>query len=379
MRYHRRADAGGNLEIALLLAVVFFALVAIAVWFAMRDPAPPPAPPAAQPAPGATPAPAPPRPRTIFDLSADGDLEGVSSLIEENKERLHLRDESGWTPLHHAAYNDHAELIALLLEAGADPNAVGEGECAPVHVVATDGSPASLAKLVEGGADVSLPDDTGATALHFATLNKRVDLVQALLEQGAPVNMKDAQADTALDLARRFSDEALTGALEAAGGQAGAEVKMADVLATLPDQAAARKVVPRAWHLDVDDPRLQASMEVAKQAVPKLVEHLEANEEAHAAVKFAVRGKGVIEYVWGEVAETGPPFKVVLQAPPTAVDLDSDTLEVPHDEVVDWQLKLDEERTAGGYGQRATFDAIREEYGFLPPDIEAELAQLVDL
>lgn len=379
-RYCCRVDTGGNLEIALLLAVVFFALVAIAVWFAMRDPAP--ATPAASPAasaPAATPAPAPPRPRTIFDLAAEGDTDGVRALIDENPERLHLCDESGWTALHHAAYNDHAALIGYLLEAGADANAVGEGECAPIHVVATDGSPASLAKLIEGGADVSIPDDTGATALHFAALNKRVDMARALIGHGAPVNMKDAQADTPLDIASRFNDEALTGALAESGGKPGAEVTMADVLATLPEQAAARRIVPRTWHLDAEDPRFLASIDQAKASVPKLVAHLEANEDAHAAVKFAVRGKGVVEYVWGEVEETGPPLKVVLQAPPTAVDLDSDVVEVPHDEVVDWQLKLDEERTAGGYGQRATFEAIRTEYGFLPADIEAELSHLVDL
>lgn len=380
------------MEIALGLAAVFLVLVGIAVWFAMSDPAPiqpgrPAGPGVPRPATDGVPLserpteelPPAPRQRTLFDLADAGDLEAVLKLVEENPERLNLRDESGWTVLHHAAYGNHPDLITRLLEQGADVNAAAEGECAPIHMVASDGSPEALKRLLDGGADISLPDDTGSTALHFATLKGRADMIAALLEHGAPVNMKDAEQETALDLARRQKREDAMAALTAAGGLAGDTVSMKDVLAKLPETAAARRIVPRTWHLAIDDPRYEASVEAAKASLPSFLERLRNADEPRAAVKFAVRGPGVVEYVWGEVIEAGEPLRIAFLAPPAEVELDSETAEVPLAEVVDWQLELDDVRTAGGYGQRATFEAIREEYGFLPPDIEEELRQLVDL
>lgn len=371
---------------------MFLALVVVAVWFAQRDRAEsaldagPHGAAAAADEPEAEPVwdeePEPLRPRglpsTIFEAADQGDVDALASLLDERPERVGLRDESGWTPLHHAAYRDRTEAVKVLLARGADANAVAEGECVPLHMAAAEASRATVEALAEGGADLDIPDDTGVTALHYAALPGRLDVVRSLLERGAAVNMKDAKQETALDVARRLSDGQVAAAIEAAGGRSGQHVQMKDVLAALPDGPAKRQV-PRAWHLDVESPELQGAVSRARETLPKFLMHLADHPDARAAVKFALRGTGIVEYVWGEIVEVGSPLDVVVTTPPVAVEEPEGTVQVGYDEVVDWQLKLDEDRTAGGYSQRATFEAIRAEYGFLPPDIEAELAALVDL
>lgn len=383
---------------------MFLALVVFAVWFSQRD---------AQESPKSTPAkstppPAPPEPpKSVLEAADMGELEALRGMLDERPERIGLRDESGWTALHHACYRDHTAVIALLVDRGADTNAVAIGECVPIHMAATEGTAEAIEILARGGADLNIPDDTGITALHYAALPGRLDVVQALIQHGAAVNMKDAKQETALDIARRLDDTEVADAIRAAGGRPGVEVRMKDVLAELPE-GPAKQQVPRAWHLDMESSEMQDAVAKAKDHLPKFLEHLQqANDAAQsaaedaessdaaeadgedlpmhaiarAAVKFGVRGDGIVEFVWGEVvlAPTDTHVTVTVTTPPVAVPPPSDPYEVAHDEIVDWQLKLDEDRTAGGYSQRATFEAIRAEYGFLPADIEDELAHLVDL
>ncbi len=400
------------LEVAIALGAVFLALVVFAIWFSQRD-----SDQAASEGTGATASAAPPRaatpPRTVLEAADVGDLDALRSMLDERPERIGLRDESGWTPLHHACYRDHTDVIALLVDRGADPNAVAIGECVPIHMAATEGTAEAVEVLARGGADLNIPDDTGITALHYAALPGRLDVVQALIQHGAAVNMKDAKQETALDIARRLEDTEVADAIRAAGGRPGAEVRMKDVLAELPD-GPAKQQVPRAWHLDMESAEMQDAVSKAKENLPKFLERLqnpaqaapessdaaeaEATEDtetpdadgtaevpmeaiARAAVKFGVRGEGIVEFVWGEVLDASREgiLSVTVTTPPVAVPTPDDPCDVPHDQIVDWQLKLDEDRTAGGYSQRATFEAIRAEYGFLPPDIEDELTHLVDL
>lgn len=355
--------------------MVFIGLVAVAVWFAQRDPTP--SAPAREPSPAPAPEPVA-KPKTIFQAADTGDVEALTTLLDVQSERVHQLDESGWTPLHHAAYRDHPEAMALLLARGADVNAVAVGECVPIHMAATEASPEAIDLLAAAGADLNYPDDTGITALHYATLPGRHEVVKALVRNKAALNMKDAKQETALDLARRLESTELAAFLEQEGGKSGSEIRMRDVLPLLPD-GPAKTLVPRAWHLEMESEEMTAAITKAKDTLPKFLSHLAEQPDARAAVKFAVRGEGIIEYVWGEVLEAGSPLMVEVTTPPVAVPAPEHPTPVEHDAVVDWQLKLDEDRTAGGYSQRATFEAIREEYGFLPPSTETELSQLVDL
>ncbi len=372
---------------------MFFALVGVAIWFGRGDRATPPAASApSEPAPASgastssndtpTGAPASTRerdPLSLFTAAATGQTDVLITLLDATPfaTRVHQLDADGWTALHHAAYHDQVACVRLLLEREANPNAEAEHRCTPLHMAAAQGSPAVVELLVEAGASLDHIDDDGATPLHYATLSGRLDLVRALLAAGAHPNVKNARFETPLDLARRLSDPKLVATIEEAGGKPGTDVRMAKLLPDLDETAAARQ--PRTLYLDAESAPLLEARRKARASLPALLQHLGDQPDAVAAIKFPLRDGDTVEWVWGRIQEVGPPFRVHLDAPPTAVPAPEGPVDVPHDDVVDWQLRLDGERTAGGYTQRAILDALHEEYGFLTPTHRAERDRLVDL
>ena len=387
------------MEVALLLVIVFLALVGFAMLFMRNSPTPPPVAPAATPSESApTPEASPPEPRedatgepastrdqanrptNVFTAAATGHVLALKDLLDANPHvsRVEQLDERGWTALHHAAYNGHLPCVRLLVQKNAHVDAVAEGECVPLHMAAAHGSVECVTALLEAGADANLLDEAGSTALHYAAQPGRLEVVEALITAGAVVNMKNGRRETPLDLASRLEDDAVAQVLREASARLGSEVRMADVLVELGESPAAR-VVPANWHLDGEGPELQAAYKAAREAMPRFLLHLADHPEARAAVKFALREGSITEFLWGEVVEAGQPLQVRLSEPPVAVPTPDGLLEVSYADVVDWQVRLEGRTTAGGYSQRATYASIKDEYGFLPPTIQDELDRLVDI
>ncbi len=68
-----------------------------------------------------------------------------------------MRGATGNTPLHVASLRGDRNAVGLLLEAGADPNAVGEGGCTPLHK-ALEGQHLQVARMLlaaGGGLDAT--------------------------------------------------------------------------------------------------------------------------------------------------------------------------------------------------------------------------------
>lgn len=61
----------------------------------------------------------------LFDLARQGDAARVAAYIDAGAP-VDMRNANGDTMLMLAAYNDHPELVTVLLERGADPNATND-------------------------------------------------------------------------------------------------------------------------------------------------------------------------------------------------------------------------------------------------------------
>ena len=59
----------------------------------------------------------------LFEVCQNGDLEKARFALRQGV-NPNIRNEEGWMPLHYAAENGYDEIISLLLEAGADVNAL---------------------------------------------------------------------------------------------------------------------------------------------------------------------------------------------------------------------------------------------------------------
>jgi ankyrin repeat protein len=94
---------------------------------------------------------------------------------------VRARNRRGAEPIHCAAdggpdaeHWDPAaqrEVLAYLIAAGADPNALDKGGVAPLHRAVRNRCSAAAGALIEGGADPRLKNKSGSTPLHLAVQN----------------------------------------------------------------------------------------------------------------------------------------------------------------------------------------------------------------
>ena len=118
--------------------------------------------------------------------------------------RIGDRGSGGRTALHESAYHGDAASAALLLEHGADPNAVNEEGYTPLHSQATGRNPEVVRLLLAKGAYVKARDKNGDTPLHTAAfVSDNGGAVKLLLEAGADVNAMNNRGLTPLDFATR--------------------------------------------------------------------------------------------------------------------------------------------------------------------------------
>ena len=157
----------------------------------------------------------------LFDAAAidDDDIGGVQLLLR-HKVKVNVQDAQGRTPLQLAAQHGNADIIGLLLEAGADPLIRDQdGMNAPLHAVAA-GRGLAFKRLHEAlsgtpAANWSV-DGAGNTALHWA-LNAEgttADLVGQLLAAGVDAQAVDREGRRPVDLAARNGRWKLLSALD---------------------------------------------------------------------------------------------------------------------------------------------------------------------
>jgi ankyrin repeat protein len=114
------------------------------------------------------------------------------------------------TGLHGAAYAGQIDLVEQLLNQGAEVNARwGQEGKTPLHLAAESPKEERIrvAKLLlERGADINAMDEAGWTPLTTAVLTPHLDMVKLLIERGANVNAKAKQGWTALHSAVGYSE-----------------------------------------------------------------------------------------------------------------------------------------------------------------------------
>ncbi len=101
---------------------------------------------------------------------------------------------SDYTALDQASEDGHADLVALLLDHGADVNGRANG-ISPLLLAVAPGHVEVARMLLDHGADVSAKDWAGASLLH---LTGKPDLVKLLLDRGADKEARDDAGRTPL-------------------------------------------------------------------------------------------------------------------------------------------------------------------------------------
>ena len=117
-----------------------------------------------------------------------------SKLLIANGAPVCCADDSGYTPLHEAANCGRVRIAELLLDSGADLEAVNaapadpswerHSECTPLMLATRLGSFLTVKLLLDRRANVKATNSLGEMAIHEAASYGNVDIVRPLLDAG---------------------------------------------------------------------------------------------------------------------------------------------------------------------------------------------------
>nr|XP_006820698.1 PREDICTED: uncharacterized protein LOC102803898 [Saccoglossus kowalevskii] len=127
----------------------------------------------------------------------------VGGIMSELQSVLDDCDEDGMTVLHYAVLGGNTEIVAHLLENGADPllyTTQGDYQKTPLHLAALHGNTEVAKLLIDKNSKLlDIPDELGNTALHTAVFKDMYDMVEILLSKGASIKVKNHGSRTPLD------------------------------------------------------------------------------------------------------------------------------------------------------------------------------------
>lgn len=137
----------------------------------------------------------------VFEAAALGRVDRLRELLDANPELAKAWSPDRATALHFAAFFRQPEATRLLVERGADLEAVSPtfGDVTPLHSACASGERESARILLEAGADPNVHQQGGFTPLQAAAQNGDEELARMLLERGADPEAATDDGRTARD------------------------------------------------------------------------------------------------------------------------------------------------------------------------------------
>jgi ankyrin repeat protein len=175
---------------------------------------------------------------TLIEAAKIGDLGKVRAMLADNFLLASQRAPSGESPLMTALYRGHHDVVAAIIDAGAEidvfasaatgrvddlrhrirhetVNAYAYDGWTPLHLAAFFGHLDAARLLLDSGADLHAVSRNSLrnTPLHAATAGKHTGVAMVLLEHGADPLKTDAGGYTALEIARQNQLDAVVAAI----------------------------------------------------------------------------------------------------------------------------------------------------------------------
>ena len=154
----------------------------------------------------------------VFEAAALGHVDRLRVLLAATPALATERSADGFTALHFPAFFGIGDAVGAsrdLLAAGADVNARSNNSLSvlPIHSAVAGGHDEVVAVLVDAGAEVNATQAGGWTPLHGAAQTGSLVSVERLLAAGADPAARNDDGTTALDLARTGGHDAIVARL----------------------------------------------------------------------------------------------------------------------------------------------------------------------
>ncbi len=157
----------------------------------------------------------------VFEAAALGDTDRLGNLLSGDAGLASAYSPDGFMPIGLAAFFGRQDAVRLLIERGADVNAVsrnGAGLTA-LHSAAACGSASIARHLLQAGADPNARQQGGWTALHSAARHGNRELLDVLLDFNADATVASDDDKTPADLAREAGHNDVAARLTDAPGR----------------------------------------------------------------------------------------------------------------------------------------------------------------
>ena len=129
-----------------------------------------------------------------------GDVKKVRFLLSK-KEKIDVNQlDEKVTLSQHVEIKGNADIVYILLSLGVNVNEKGIGFTS-LHVACHKGNLHITEILLENGADIdAIVDSSNRTPLHIAIRNKNTSITKLLLKNGCKTNIRDYKGHTAFEL-----------------------------------------------------------------------------------------------------------------------------------------------------------------------------------
>ncbi len=139
----------------------------------------------------------------VFDACCVGRTARVAQLLDADPALLNAYNSDGFFPLGLAAFFGHPETVKLLVSRGADLAQAARNpmKIQPLHAGAASKNAEVVRLLVAAGAPVNATQEGGWTPLHAAAKDGNIEMARALLAKGADPKQPNDKGVSAIGLA----------------------------------------------------------------------------------------------------------------------------------------------------------------------------------
>ena len=131
-----------------------------------------------------------------FPVFIHSNVPEITKLLLAYGADVNCRSPDDFTPLHHAALQDDMSNALVLIDAGANLDAVSSTGATPLSWAADRGQAGMIELLAGKGASIELDQP-----LHAAASKGHIDAIQVLLSLGCGIDARDNSGETALSVA----------------------------------------------------------------------------------------------------------------------------------------------------------------------------------